>query len=404
MRVARRAPPRHPGPAPQRKNRRFYLFPFAAAPAPPLAWRLSYGDFMKHLAFVLALSAVAPALAAEIPVDSPRWQFEGAESRVVEHEGRRALFLSGANAQLADAAFDTGVIEFDMFLPSNAPSFPGVIFRGQGAGDYEHVYWRPHQNGNPDALQYTPFINGMTGWQIYSEHNAQTRFPIGQWFRARLEVGNDAARLLIDGAPVLVVGDLKRDREAGFITLKGSLGGAYYSNINIESGAPRIPNTAAQAEELPPGLVQSWRVSPAMAEADAFALAAANRLDQVEWSALAPETSGIANLSRIAAVTPETPTTLARLSLRASRAGPVQMRFGFSDRVQIYLNGALLYAGDDSQSSRDYRFLGTVGLYDTLYLPLRRGQNEIVFAVSEGGGGWAATAAFPDMTTITLID
>ena len=85
------------------------------------------------------------------------------------------------------------------------------------------------------------------------------------------------------------------------------------------------------------------------------------------------------------------------------------MRFGFSDRVRVYLNGALLYAGDDTQNSRDYRFLGTVGLYDTLQLPLRRGTNDIVFAVSEGaggnapgGGGWAVMAAFPEPTGLTF--
>jgi len=77
--------------------------------------------------------------------------------------------------------------------------------------------------------------------------------------------------------------------------------------------------------------------------------------------------------------------------------------------VHIYLNGAPLYAGDDSQNSRDYRFLGTLGWYDTLYLPLRRGANEIVFVVSEGGegrigGGWAANAAFPDMTGLSISD
>jgi hypothetical protein len=87
------------------------------------------------------------------------------------------------------------------------------------------------------------------------------------------------------------------------------------------------------------------------------------------------------------------------------------MRFGFSDRVRVYLNGDLLYAGADIQASRDYRFLGTVGWYDTLYLPLQRGRNEIVLVVSEGdgtpgggGGGWAATAAFLDMTGLAVLE
>ena len=154
---------------------------------------------------------------------------------------------------------------------------------------------------------------------------------------------------------------------------------------------------------MPAGLVRAWAVSSPMAEADAFAAAGANRLSAVTWTALAVESNGIANLARVAVRSDQTPTVLARLSVRADRARAVAMRFGFSDRVRVYVNGTLLYAGDDSQYSRDYRFLGTVGFYDTLQLALRRGDNEIVFAVSEGGGGWAANAAFPDMTGLTLL-
>lgn len=364
---------------------------------------------MKLIGHVAALMALGwtSAFAAPVEVDSPRWQLAGAEAEVVEFQGRRALHLRGALANLPDANFETGVIEFDMAIPSNAQSFPGVYFRGQDDFNYEHFYLRPHQNGNPDSMQYTPVINGMTAWQIHSEYNAQKRLRLNEWFHVRMEIAADSARIFVDGEePVLVVHDLKRDQRAGFVQLRGSLGGAYFANINITPGAP----AAAPAEptrELPAGLVRSWRVSAAMAEADAFAAAAANRLSTIEWTPLPVETNGIANLARVAVTAPETIATMARFSVRSDRARSVPMRFGFSDRVRVYLNGALLYVGDDSQNSRDYRFLGTVGWYDQLQLPLRRGANEIVFVVSEGGegrigGGWAANAALPDMTGLTI--
>ena len=68
------------------------------------------------------------------------------------------------------------------------------------------------------------------------------------------------------------------------------------------------------------------------------------------------------------------------------------MEFGFSDAVRIYVNGQLLYAGNDGYRSRDYRFLGTIGYFDTLYLPLAKGRNEVVLAVSENFGGWGLRA------------
>ena len=74
------------------------------------------------------------------------------------------------------------------------------------------------------------------------------------------------------------------------------------------------------------------------------------------------------------------------------------MHFGFSDKVQVFLNGQALYAGEDLQFSRDYRFLGHVGFWDTLFLPLRAGLNQVVFVVTDDtNGGTAAAARFePD--------
>lgn len=364
---------------------------------------------------ILALAALAAfgwtsAHAEIIPVESPRWELQGADARVVDFQGQHALYLQGAIASLADANFDTGVIEFDMALTSNAQSFPGIYFRAQDELNYEHFYIRPHQSGNPDSMQYTPVINGNTAWQIHSEYNARYRYPMNQWFHVRLEVADDSARVFIaSDEPTMVIYDLKRARQAGAIQLRGSLGGAYYANINITPGSPAAAGPEPASTRIPAGVIHTWQVSPPMAEATANAAAIANRLGSINWTALPVETNGIANLARVAVRSDETPTVLTRVTVRADRARSVPMRFGFSDRVSVYLNGALLHSGDDTQNSRDYRFLGTIGWYDTLQLPLRRGNNEIVFAVSEGGGGnavggggWAATAAFPDMTGLSV--
>ena len=72
------------------------------------------------------------------------------------------------------------------------------------------------------------------------------------------------------------------------------------------------------------------------------------------------------------------------------------MQFGFSDDVRIYLNGAPLYEGSDRQNSRDYRFLGHVGFWDTVFLPLKSGTNDVVFVVTDPtNGGTAAAAILP---------
>jgi|CXWL01.1.fsa_nt_gi hypothetical protein len=364
------------------------------------------------LAFALAV--IQPSANAEIvPVDSPRWQVLGTEAEVLDYQGRHAIFLPRSAVALEDANFETGVIELDMAIATADRSFPGVYFRGVDGANYEHFYLRPHQNGRPDATQYTPVFNDRTGWQIFSgeRYGNQMTFPIGSWFHVKLEVAEDSARIYVNSEEAtLVVHDLKRDRAPGFILLKGSSAGAYFANIDITPGAqPEAP--PEPAFDLPEGLVRAWSVSQPMPETDALAAAIARRWNALTWISLPVETNGIANLGRLADVAAEKTTMLARFNVRSDRARSALLRFGFSDRVHVYVNGALLYTGDDTQSSRDYRFLGIVGLWDGLQVPLRRGDNDIVFAVFEGaggaavgGGGWAAQAAFPDSAGLTLTD
>ena len=68
----------------------------------------------------------------------------------------------------------------------------------------------------------------------------------------------------------------------------------------------------------------------------------------------------------------------------------------------MFLNGQLLYAGTSGFGTRDPEFLGIVGLWDELALPVKRGPNELWFAVSETFGGWAVTADVPDRAGITI--
>jgi len=81
-----------------------------------------------------------------------------------------------------------------------------------------------------------------------------------------------------------------------------------------------------------------------------------------------------------------------------------RLDFGFSDRVRVYLNGRLLFRGDDTYRSRDYRFLGSIGYFDSLFLPLAKGENELLLAVSEDGGGWGIQARLEDLAGLTLQD
>lgn len=63
----------------------------------------------------------------------------------------------------------------------------------------------------------------------------------------------------------------------------------------------------------------------------------------------------------------------------------------------MYLNGALLFSGSDRYTTRDYRFLGTVGPWYSVTLPLEAGENTLAIAVTEAvtdQTGWAVMGRF----------
>lgn len=45
---------------------------------------------------------------------------------------------------------------------------------------------------------------------------------------------------------------------------------------------------------------------------------------------------------------------------------------------------------------------GTIGLFDSVYLPLRKGENTVLIAVSESFGGWLVTGKFEDESGIEI--
>jgi len=74
-----------------------------------------------------------------------------------------------------------------------------------------------------------------------------------------------------------------------------------------------------------------------------------------------------------------------------------KLNIGYSDDVSVFLNDRILYRGRSAQRFRDPGFLGIVNPEnDAVYLPLKKGRNELVLAVSELTGGWGFICRFDD--------
>lgn len=86
---------------------------------------------------------------------------------------------------------------------------------------------------------------------------------------------------------------------------------------------------------------------------------------------------------------PGTKLIYARTNITSDRDQVKKLEIGYRDDVSVFLNGSIFYRGQSAQAFRDPRFLGIVNPEnDAVYLPLKKGNNELMLAVSELGGGW----------------
>jgi hypothetical protein len=329
-----------------------------------------------------------------IPFESRYWILDSAQ--VVEQAGRKAV--TGL-AVLKDVVFQDGIIEFDVWAPdtrlTGGRAYPGVLFRMRSRDEAERLYIRPHRAGlYADAVQYTPVFNGLAGWQLYSGDGFTNSilFPLNEWVPVRIEVAGRQARVFVGGTetPCLNIHDLKHGLSNGAVALLGE-GKAFFSNfrVHLDESFRLLPPPPAHAV---PGAIMDWELSrgfPALL-LETGLYPEAGMLAEAGWQKVSAEPSGLVDIARTVRFGGTEPETVLARAVIESNGGRTALKldFGYSDAIDIFLNGALLFSGDSSYRLRDPSFLGIAGYWDSVNLPLRKGDNELLLAVSEGFGGW----------------
>jgi hypothetical protein len=374
----------------------------------------------------LSLSIAPNTFAAEsqtprtlsVPPDSPRWDLEG-QAKAAEYQGRKCLFLDGGAAILKDLEMRDAVIDVDVATPANRGFF-GIDFRlADNGANGERVYLRQHKSSYPDAIQYTPVLNTGANWQIYSGpgFTAAVDIPKDLWFHMRLEVAGAQAKLYVKDMdnPALVMNDLKSGVQKGLVALYVLTGATYYANFEI-----RTTPDAAWERRLPPmlpGTLTKWSLSPS---SDALARNLERPLSSSEsegmrWQDVEAEPPGFVviyryreaphlrvsfanDFSKRLEPQPGMKVVYARTSVTSDREQLKKLYIGYRDDVSVFLNGKILFRGRSAQNFRDPGFLGIVGAEnDAVYLPLKKGSNELMLAVSELGGGWGFICRLADV-------
>ena len=322
--------------------------------------------------------------------DSDRWIMANAE--VVEHLDRTCLM---GTAYMKDVKFENGVIEVDVAVTGDR-SYPGLIFRMQSPLNYERFYIRPHRAPfYPDALQYTHVINGVASWQLCQGEGftALAEIPENKWIHLKMEISGTQARVYLDDMehPALVIPDLKHGNSNGTIGLMGPRDRtAFFSRFSYRKD-DTLEFDPPPKIETPLGMIMEWELSQAFkaTELDMGVYPDEQICPKIEWKRIYPEPSGLVDVCRFARRSSGGPDVVfARTSIIADKGKIKKYLFGYSDEVSIFLNGKVLFTGNSAYQSRDPSFLGAVGLFDAVFLPLDKGENELLIVLKETFGGW----------------
>ena len=379
---------------------------------------------LQTLSTIIALSSILTSGFSQttVPFTDKRWKIESVGQMIEYYKGYECLYLKLGRATLSDVQFLNGIIEFDICLTEQV-SFSGFFFRQTSPGNYEEFYFRAQQSGNPDAYQYTPVFNGDPAWQLYHDqfdgvndgyihwkpkgplngYNSVIEFPFERWAHVKLVVKNDRSELYFDNK-LIGVNKLLQEQKAGAIGLSSNIAAMRFANFTYTStDNVEIKSKQSFPNNIPANSIMQWTVSNSFKE---DALKDKNILDaafvnKLKWSKLAIENGGFANLARLSPVT-DSNTVIAKFTVVSDKDQVKKLDFGYSDRVKAFCNGQVIYSGNNFFRTRDYRYLGTIGYFESLYLPLKKGENTIMLAVSETFGGWGVMGKWENMDGIQV--
>ena len=339
--------------------------------------------------------------AIHLDLGSPGWELAGDGTVVEQIDGRPVLRLMSGGAVYRDLEFLDGTIELDMRV-TKYRSFAFLYFRMESDGEREEVYFRPHKSLLPDAIQYTPVYRGSSQWQLYHDDRATAvaELPASEWIHVRLVVRGSRAAVFVGAAkePQLVVPRLAREPRPGYLALRsfrprGAPTDTHlveFADVVVRPGVVDYDFPEAEPPAPLDGRVTHWQLSPSFAPAEGPVIQLPPEIPG-EWQTVAANADGLVELERYlnrpqgarrAAV-------LAKLRITAEEAATRRLDLGFSDEASVFLNGRLLVVADDSYSFNLPRRQGLLtGDQLSVFLPLEKGANDLVLAITDRFGGW----------------
>ncbi|MCQ8186078.1 hypothetical protein [Parvularcula maris] len=357
---------------------------------------------MRQAAVALGCAVAAwTALAHADEVPMAPESFSISDSSVAEFkeiEGREALCLEG-DAFLTDHSLRSGSITVDV-LNSGSRAFAQLIFGGIDEDNFETAYARLHKSGQPDALQYTPILNGESNWQLLRDEQAVGEYGKETWTTLRLDFTPHGASLRAGDQGLLKVDHLRLNGKGSKVGLKG-LFSPCFSRLQVV-GTANIGDAANPSRLRSEGSVQRWGLSATMPFAGFPPTLSKHNLSNHPWTVAEVDPDGTLFISRYrrkqaggAFEENEVDVVYAGLSIDSVNDTTIPFSFDLSDKGAVYLNGRLLLVYDNSFRAKGPMFRGDFNLQaQTLLLPLQAGRNDLVIGIAERANGWGLAASF----------
>ncbi|MGV3540703.1 MAG: hypothetical protein ACO1OQ_12895, partial [Rufibacter sp.] len=218
----------------------------------------------------------------------------------------------------------------------------------------------------------------------------------------------NSARVYVNHAtsPALLVPQLKiKDQPGALIGLK-ALDGAYFTNFTFTPLAPSTPEVTV-TETAPPRTIMQWQLSNSFAVQGKLAIPLAlPQENKLTWQVVSTEASGLLNVSayRPKGTTAGFPNKSEDLvwlkaSIPAEKQQYQQLFLEFSNKAQVFLNGQPLLYADNSFRAKGATYRGDIDKKlnsNALFLPLKKGQNTLLIALSSTSEGWGIMARLVD--------
>ena len=336
-----------------------------------------------------------------------KWTFNPGKVEFTQEKEMPVMkILPGGGKVVAKAIeFSNGTIEFDV-KPNNVLSF---FFRMKDEKETESFYFRMARAGNPtagDAIQYTPYIDGVNMWDTYGHFQTNASYSKEQWNHVKLVISGSRMIMYINSPdkPTLEIDKLEGNTTTGKIGFEGDM---LVSNLILKPNEVEGLSPVSESDpfNFDPRYIRQWAVSDPIVTPKNVDFSYDFLPDpDTKWRIVNTERRGLLNLTRLFGKSDLRRITWLKVNIKSEKAQTKRVDFGFGDDVWVFLNGQIAYVDKNLQGRPIEKIPeGRCSVENTSFkLPLKEGSNELLIGLANDFYGWGAVARMENLEGIEI--